>query len=566
MAGVVLLSTLLLAATSVGGTDVLRENVSLNVDLLGVRLLKLHDDGRPRRLVVVRRRRRKDDDTGSGHGKVTCDTMAQFRFVRLFYFVQALVRFATCPSCHVLRTVYLMPTDQQSNQPVHSDSDETPYHLMTFNDYPQDASLHLTWTAASTKQPVSAQAITRLGASHRFSGHGKVTCDTMAQFRFVRLFYFVQVSNKCSLFAKRTSNRCTLLFPCPHALCTAYDEYVHVLSKLLCCGDIESNPGPDEWQKEVLTMLKELKAETGRLAQGQVDISANVATAQKSFEEGFVAMNTRILKIEAQCDKIDDVKERLILAEEAVKTFEQTSTVMSSRLDVIEDRARRDNLIFHGIPDAKESWIQTEEKIVSLLMQHVDPNITDDVIERAHRLGGSYQENRCRPVIVKFSRFKLRQQVLFKRATFKGNVCRKVIRRVGADFNDPDLQYMLRMTRYPKVLGERRIKNTTAVIILLDGYKVPNYVYCGPMMYHCTRYKRQTFAATAAAWVTTRTPARTKPKKCATNAVMNSLAKPTSLHHRSAHCAEADRTCRGRYQIPYLVRRRRQRRRRGKKQ
>ncbi|KAH8009524.1 hypothetical protein HPB51_018170 [Rhipicephalus microplus] len=113
-------------------------------------------------------------------------------------------------------------------------------------------------------------------------------------------------------------------------------------------------------------MLKELKAETGRLAQGQVDISANVATAQKSFEEGFVAMNTRILKIEAQCDKIDDVKERLILAEEAVKTFEQTSTVMSSRLDVIEDRARRDNLIFHGIPDAKESWIQTEEKIPSL--------------------------------------------------------------------------------------------------------------------------------------------------------------------------------------------------------
>lgn len=230
----------------------------------------------------------------------------------------------------------------------------------------------------------------------------------------------MQVSNKCSLFAKRTSNRCTLLFPCPHALCTAYDEYVHVLSKLLCCGDIESNPGPDEWQKEVLTMLRELKAETGRLAQGQVDISANVATAQKSFEEKFVAMNTRILKIEAQCDKIDDVKERLNLAEEAVKTFEQTSTVMSSRLDDIEDRARRDNLIFHGIPDAKESWIQTEEKIVSLLTQHVDPNITDDVIERAHRLGGSYQENRCRPVIVKFSRFKLRQQVLFKRAKFKG--------------------------------------------------------------------------------------------------------------------------------------------------
>ncbi|KAH8027570.1 hypothetical protein HPB51_007120 [Rhipicephalus microplus] len=199
-------------------------------------------------------------------------------------------------------------------------------------------------------------------------------------------------------------------------------------------------------------MLKELKAETGRLAQGQVDISANVATAQKSFEEGFVAMNTRILKIEAQCDKIDDVKERLILAEEAVKTFEQTSTVMSSRLDVIEDRARRDNLIFHGIPDAKESWIQTEEKIVSLLMQHVDPNITDDVIERAHRLGGSYQENRCRPVIVKFSRFKLRQQVLFKRATFKD--CKALPEEQG---NADDARPLHSFSRFPiPGVGARR--------------------------------------------------------------------------------------------------------------
>ncbi|KAH6921261.1 hypothetical protein HPB50_027751 [Hyalomma asiaticum] len=121
--------------------------------------------------------------------------MAQFRCVRLFYFMQALARFATYPSCDVSCTVYLLPTDQPSNEPVHSDSGEAPYHLMTFNDYPQDASLRLTRTAASTKQPVSAQAITRLDASHRFSGHGKITCGTMAQFRFVRLFYFMQVGD-----------------------------------------------------------------------------------------------------------------------------------------------------------------------------------------------------------------------------------------------------------------------------------------------------------------------------------------------------------------------------------
>ncbi|KAL1447529.1 hypothetical protein MTO96_044260 [Rhipicephalus appendiculatus] len=139
--------------------------------------------------------------------------MAQFRFVRLFYFVQALARFATYPSWDVSRTVYLLPTDQQSNQPVHSDSGEVPYHLMTFNDCPQDASLRLTRTAASTKQPVSPQAITRLGASHRFSGHGKITCDTMAQFRFVRLFYFVQALARFATYPSWDVSRTVYLLP-----------------------------------------------------------------------------------------------------------------------------------------------------------------------------------------------------------------------------------------------------------------------------------------------------------------------------------------------------------------
>lgn len=50
------------------------------------------------------------------------------------------------------------------------------------------------------------------------------------------------------------------------------------------------------------------------------------------------------------------------------------------------------------------------------MTQHFDPNLIDDIIERADRLGGSYQENRCTPVIAKFSRFKFGQQVLSQRS------------------------------------------------------------------------------------------------------------------------------------------------------
>ncbi|KAH8042066.1 hypothetical protein HPB51_020240 [Rhipicephalus microplus] len=63
-----------------------------------------------------------------------------------------------------------------------------------------------------------------------------------------------------------------------------------------------------------------------------------------------------------------------------------------------------------------------------------------------------------------------------------GITCHGVIRRADADFTDADLKRMIRTACNPKVLGARRIKNTTTVIILFDGHKVPNYVYCGPIM------------------------------------------------------------------------------------
>ncbi|KAL1434648.1 hypothetical protein MTO96_011512 [Rhipicephalus appendiculatus] len=121
-----------------------------------------------------------------------------------------------------------------------------------------------------------------------------------------------------------------------------------------------------------------------------------------------------------------------------------------------------------------------------------------------------------------------------------GNTCRGVIRGVDADFTDADLQRMLRTDRNPKVLGARRIKSTTTVIILFDGQKVPNYVYCGPIMYRCTLYKLQIDTCRNCGRVGHRQDVCPhQPTKCATNAATDPLAPPTSVHHPSARCAAA---------------------------
>ncbi|KAH7946696.1 hypothetical protein HPB52_003455 [Rhipicephalus sanguineus] len=147
-----------------------------------------------------------------------------------------------------------------------------------------------------------------------------------------------------------------------------------------------------------------------------------------------------------------------------------------------------------------------------------------------------------------------------------GHSCRGVIRGVDVDFTDADLRRMLRTPRIPTVLGARRIKNTTTIVILFNGLKVPNYVYCGPIMHRCILYKRQIDTCRNCCRVGHRQDVCPHP----TDKVCDQCGHgPPGPDHvcsapKCALCGGAhvtgDRTCRSRYQVPYLVRRRRQRR------
>ncbi|KAL1468611.1 hypothetical protein MTO96_041375 [Rhipicephalus appendiculatus] len=86
------------------------------------------------------------------------------------------------------------------------------------------------------------------------------------------------------------------------------------------------------------------------------------------------------------------------------------------------------------------------------------------------------------------------------------NTCKGVVRGVDLEFKQEQLSNMIVQPRNPRALEVKRIKNTTTVIVLFDGLKVPNYVMCG----------------------------------------------------------QTDRLCKQRFQVPYVVRRRRRERQRAK--
>ncbi|KAL1446044.1 hypothetical protein MTO96_028931 [Rhipicephalus appendiculatus] len=72
------------------------------------------------------------------------------------------------------------------------------------------------------------------------------------------------------------------------------------------------------------------------------------------------------------------------------------------------------------------------------------------------------------------------------------NVMQNIFVGVDLDFNEEKITGMIVHPRNPRALEVKRIRNTTTVVVLFDGLKVPNYVVCGPSMLRCTLYRRQT--------------------------------------------------------------------------
>ncbi|KAH7944674.1 hypothetical protein HPB51_028608 [Rhipicephalus microplus] len=151
-----------------------------------------------------------------------------------------------------------------------------------------------------------------------------------------------------------------------------------------------------------------------------------------------------------------------------------------------------------------------------------------------------------------------------------GITSRGVIRGVDTDFDDAALNHMLIQPRNSSLLGARRIKNTETMIVIFNGLKVPNYVYYSQVTYPCTLYKRQidtcrTFGQVGHRQDVCPTPSTKVFDHCGHLPTDNPRVCNQSV---CALCGEAhrtgDRECRHRYQLPYLVGRRRQRHRRRK--
>lgn len=144
------------------------------------------------------------------------------------------------------------------------------------------------------------------------------------------------------------------------------------------------------------------------------------------------------------------------------------SAALSSRLDDFEDRSRRENLIFYGLIDSvSETWAESELKVREILSASLKLELPNEAISRAHRLG-TFVQNKCRPIIVRFSSFKTRESVFAKKSMLRSTPV-----SVREDFCKATRNTQKKLLNFAKTTGQPYYLKYNKIIINKKAY-----VYC----------------------------------------------------------------------------------------
>lgn len=204
-------------------------------------------------------------------------------------------------------------------------------------------------------------------------------------------FCFVQVSVHYSTI--KSDYRGLLVLPCPRQ-CLEIACEVLFACKLLLCGDIKVNPGPNT--EALLTQLLEeqnkLVTKIATLRNQQTDIGKMISD-----------LNERFSDLERRVSRVD--------------SLEQTVKLLQAKVVDLEDRSRRSNLIIIGIQeDRGENETALRTKVIEdLFCKRL--NVTCCSIARIHRIGKAVKK---RPVIVFFQNYNEKQEVLRNARKLKG--------------------------------------------------------------------------------------------------------------------------------------------------
>ena len=157
-------------------------------------------------------------------------------------------------------------------------------------------------------------------------------------------------------------------------------------------------------------------------------IKEAVKEEQAEYRQTIIDLQAKIFDLQAQNEKQEGEIHELKCAEKKLteknKNLEkqtiQLQVELETRSDVLEDLqqySRRNCLLVSGVPERGRSE-KTDELIKSVAAK-AGVEVQDQDIDRSHRLGAP-KPGRPRPIIVKFTRYNKRSELIKSRRKLKG--------------------------------------------------------------------------------------------------------------------------------------------------
>lgn len=173
----------------------------------------------------------------------------------------------------------------------------------------------------------------------------------------------------------------------------ACDAALYLCGILLLSGDIEENPGPMTKAQEdklnfVSDVVTRLESNHTALLESLNKILQNHITMKNDIE----LLSKRVLALESKTGSDASPHQ--------TQNYDQNLSFMQSKIDDLENRSRRSNVLFFGIDDSDkaESWDVSEELVKNFCADKLEVAVTS--IVRAHRLG-KFSTDKKRPIIAK---------------------------------------------------------------------------------------------------------------------------------------------------------------------
>ncbi|CAN8031047.1 unnamed protein product, partial [Ixodes persulcatus] len=174
----------------------------------------------------------------------------------------------------------------------------------------------------------------------------------------------------------KSSDVFLLVFPCPRELFSIVGQSIDVVKLLMLCGDVEVNPGPETRNKQLDEMCKLLQDGQSKL----LIVINEIKTNQQQLEGKIIDISNRLQNVETKTNALDRLDCEVRTTHQVLEEVKKENAFLRAKLDDLEDRSRRDNLIFHGIDDSpSETWAQSEQKVHSLLSNLSSASGVDEI-------------------------------------------------------------------------------------------------------------------------------------------------------------------------------------------